>query len=130
MKIVCKNSELQFRFYQPSWKVINLTDETVYNKFINSNAEWEASGYCYIIRIGDSEKIKVQANYQNNAVIAFLTVGPASATGEAAFCDGTSRITITKGTEEIVNVPSDCEWLYIYSGSTQGSHLGEVSEFS
>lgn len=117
MKLILKNSDLRFDFYQRSWRDIDFSQLSVISKVINAQGSWEAGiGFSYLIpRESGDTKVKIKSNASNANAYTFVKSDNTS--GTAQFCDGITERTILQANTEVeINIPSDCTHLYITCG--------------
>lgn len=92
------------------------------NYIYTLRGEWtESTTYKhYLIPINGAKWVKLTAKATNNTIYAFLTADGNDENGYAQYVDGeVNNRTVPMGTTEVISIPEDANFLYIYYGSTE-----------
>lgn len=95
-----------------------------YKACINVSNKWSTglSRVGYILRRREGSKsVSITANSANNTYYAFLTTNNHASNTSPDFCDGYTRQTLAMGTSITVQLPDDCNYVYV-----QGTWDGTV----
>lgn len=117
MKILLKNTEVRLAFHPLTWTELTFDPNEAINTFINGSLQWD-NGVSYIFDRGTAQRIRVEANAEKNAGIAFLTSDSHILNQTAALVPGTDRVIITMGTSQEIAIPDGCNYIYVFSGGT------------
>ena len=128
MKLVLKNTSLQFKYHELNWESYSFNPNDAIEVFINGDPAWNEAGYCYLIPATGIKKVKIIANSLKTAGFAMLRSNAHVVGTTPAFCLGTSRNAISAGTAAEFVIPEDCQYLYVFSGGkiptdTKDQHL-------
>ena len=80
------------------------------DKYVSTNVNNDARRLVFSEYQG--KKVEIIAG-SNIAVIAFLKTEPTAAGQSADYCEGTELITLTANTTTVLDIPSDCNFLYL-----------------